>query len=373
MITSNTILFTVILIFALQAIILSVLIIVKKPRKLADIFLAMLILFFAIMALNIVLVNVLKDRNMLYVFRYIQLEQLYGIGPALYFYTRCISNPSFKFQPKHWLHFIPLVLEFLFYRTSIYRLGSDGLYESPMPTLTYVYLAEQWLGIISILGYSLISLGLLVKHQKALKSYYSRLADRSLSWLQLPIIVYAGYFIFWTIITEIDRFVYNQSLREYYFLPTFVGLAIISCWIGFKGYTKKQQEVVQLTFTKPQKKSSTVIPDHEFKLKLEALMKLEKPYLNPDLDLAGLAKLLQMKPKQVSLKINQNFPNNFYELINTYRVEEFKLRLKSLDHEKLTLIGLAYECGFNSKSTFNHIFKKMTSLTPSEYLKKSQK
>ena len=151
MITSNPILFTIICVFALQAVVLSGLIAFKRPRRLANIFLALLVFFYALMALNIVVVNVLKDRGMLDVFRYIQLEMIYGIGPSLYFYTKCITNPKFEFKKIHYLHFLPLFVEFIFYRTAIYRIGSDGLYLDELPSYSYVYLTQQWIGVFSIL------------------------------------------------------------------------------------------------------------------------------------------------------------------------------------------------------------------------------
>ncbi len=370
MITSNSILFTIISVFALQAIVLSVLIFIKRPRTLAHKFLAMLTFFYAIMALNIVLVNILKDNDMLGFFRYIQLEMLYGIGPALYFYTKSVTTPSFKFSRKDAIHFLPLILEFIFYRTSIYRNGADGLYSTPMPTVSYAYLTEQWIGVISIISYSIISLRLLYKHQNLLKEYYSKLDKRSHNWLKTPIIIYASFFILWNIITEIDRFIFDRNLREYYFLPTFVGLAIICSWIGFKGYLRKYKSSLDLEVIKKIPNKQLVEKDQQFIQKLEELMQHEKPYLNPDLNLAKLSELLQMKPKQVSLKINQNCSQNFYDLVNSYRIAAFKERLKSSDQNKLSLLGLAYECGFNSKSTFNLVFKKTTQLTPSQYFKK---
>jgi AraC-like DNA-binding protein len=60
---------------------------------------------------------------------------------------------------------------------------------------------------------------------------------------------------------------------------------------------------------------------------------------------------------------------NFYDLINSFRVEEFKSRLQSAEKDKMSLLGHAYESGFNSKSTFNHVFKKITQQTPSQYFK----
>ena len=373
MITSNPILFTIICVFALQAMILSGLTAYKRPRRPANIFLALLVFFYALMALNIVVVNVLKDRGMLDVFRYIQMEMIYGIGPSLYFYTKSITNPKFEFRRIHYLHFLPLAAEFIFYRTAIYRIGSDGLYLDELPTYSYVYLAQQWLGVLSILVYSIISLAILIKYQNQLKNYYSKIENLSLRWLQAPIIIYAGYQILWNILTEIDRFAFDNSLREYYFLPNFVVLAIVTCWIGFKGYVQKERDIVHLNPVPRKSKNKYEAKDESFLSKLRQLMETEKLYLNPDLNLSILAESLHMKPRQLSSMINQNCDQNFYDLVNSYRVEAFKVRLQSTDRDKLSLLGHAYECGFYSKSTFNHVFKKITQLTPSEYLKTLKK
>ncbi|MBA4746551.1 MAG: AraC family transcriptional regulator [Muricauda sp.] len=242
-----------------------------------------------------------------------------------------------------------------------------------MPTYSYIYLAEQWLGVISILTYSVVSLMMLIKYKDRLKECYSKIEHLSHKWLQTPIIIFAGYFIFWQILTEIDRFIFDRAYRGYYFLPNFVLLSTITCWLGFRGYIQKEREVVLL---KPDKKTSIdthLKKDDEFLAELKILMNTKKPYLNPELNLSMLAKLLNIKPKELSTKINQNCHQNFYDLINSYRVEAFKHRLKSPERDQLSLLGHAYECGFNSKSTFNHAFKKFTQITPSQYLKTLQK
>lgn len=369
MIKSNPILLTTIAIFALQAILFSGLILFKKPRLKTNTFLALLVFFYALIPLNIVVVNVLKDYDLLYIFRYIQMEMLYGIGPVLYFYTKCITNPKFTLKNTHYYHFIPFVLEFIFYRTTIYRIGSNGLYLEELPTYSYVYLTQQWIGVASILVYSFISLGILAKQQRLLKDYYSKIENLSLRWLQAPIIYFASYFILWQILTETDRFFFDRSLRAYYFLPNFTLLSIVTCWIAFKGYIQKESEFVDLKPFSKKSKTIAIQKDEEFISKLNMLMETKQPYLNPELNLSMLANLLHIKPKTLSLKINQNYNQNFYDLINSYRVKEFQERIKSSSSQKFSLLGLAYDCGFNSKSTFNNVFKKFTRLTPSQYVK----
>lgn len=367
MTSPNPILTTIIFVFALQAMVLGILLFVKKPRNQSNIFLSLLIFFFALMAFNIALVNVLKSYEMMDTFRYVQLELLYGIGPALYFYTKSITDKEFKFSKKDLLHFAPVLLEFIFYRTAFYRLGADGMYQTPAHPYTKFYLAEQWLGIISITIYTVLALRILIKHQIWLKENYSNLEHKTLRWLKIPIVVFSGFWIGWNLLTEIDRFVFDRSLKETYFLPTFVGLAVVTYWVGFKGYLKAQTATSGYATKKTKTEEKPLQP--EFTKKVKEVMESQKPYLDPDLDLTKLAELLEMSPKQVSQTINRSFSKNFYEFVNDYRIEAFKKRMAAPENEKLTLLGHAFECGFKSKSTFNDVFKKSTGQTPSAYLK----
>ena len=102
---------------------------------------------------------------------------------------------------------------------------------------------------------------------------------------------------------------------------------------------------------------------------LTKLMKEKHPYLDPNLRVHNLAAMLNVTPHVVSKAINMKASVNFYDFVNTYRIEEFKKRVTSKGYEHLTLLGIAYDVGFNSKTSFNRIFKNHTGLTPSEYIK----
>ena len=371
MTSPNPILTTLIFVFALQAIVLSVLLVIKRPRTQSNFFLALLVFFFALMALNIALVNVMSAYGVFDLFRYVQLELLFGIGPALYFYTKSITDPEFKFSRKDFLHFVPVLLEFIFYRTPFYRLGADGMYQTPPHPYTKIYLTEQWLGILSISIYTILSLRMLYRHQRWLKQHYSNLEKRSLDWLKIPVIVYSSFWIGWSLLTEIDRFVFNRDLKEAYFLPTFAGLAVVTYWIGFKGYLRSYK--ASSGNSEKSHKPAGVNIDHELAERITALMVSQKPYLDPELDLSGLSKLLDENPRQVSHTINRSFSKNFYEYVNHYRIAAFKKRMQDAGREKLTLLGHALECGFNSKSTFNDAFRKSTGKTPSGYVRDLKK
>ena len=122
-----------------------------------------------------------------------------------------------------------------------------------------------------------------------------------------------------------------------------------------------------------EKPKQEVINQQEIKIWKEKILQLiqeEKIYKNPKLTLFDVAKLLNTNTKTVSNSINSGFEMNFNDFINKYRIEAVKEKLKNGEHQKSTLLGIAFDCGFNSKATFNRAFKKNTSLSPKDYLKK---
>jgi AraC-like DNA-binding protein len=102
---------------------------------------------------------------------------------------------------------------------------------------------------------------------------------------------------------------------------------------------------------------------------VKQLMIVSKPYLNPKLTIHDLANGIDVQPHQLSRIINQEFHSNFFEFVNSYRVEEFKNKVRSGEFENFTILGIALECGFNSKSSFNRIFKESTGITPGDYMR----
>ncbi len=106
-----------------------------------------------------------------------------------------------------------------------------------------------------------------------------------------------------------------------------------------------------------------------YKRQLKALMLEERPYLNTQLSLRGLAEMLELSPNQLSQLLNEGFDKNFSEFVNSYRLEEFKSKVADDSLQHLTLLALAYDSGFNSKTVFNTYFKKAMAMTPKAYLK----
>ena len=106
-----------------------------------------------------------------------------------------------------------------------------------------------------------------------------------------------------------------------------------------------------------------------YQSQLEQLMLEERPYLDPNLTLRSLAEKLTFPPNQLSQLLNEGFDKNFSEYVNTYRVEAFKQNTINPAYSHMTLLGIAFESGFNSKTVFNTFFKKMEGKTPKAYWK----
>lgn len=104
----------------------------------------------------------------------------------------------------------------------------------------------------------------------------------------------------------------------------------------------------------------------KLKSELEELMVREKPYLDQRLNLTDVAEMIDCSQNQLSQLLNEIIGKNFYDYMNEYRLKYFHELTRNPKNKQFTFLSLAYESGFNSKTTFNSFFKKSTGVTPSE-------
>ena len=109
----------------------------------------------------------------------------------------------------------------------------------------------------------------------------------------------------------------------------------------------------------------------EFSKRLEKAIIEEKVFIENELSLTELSKKINIQPYQTSELISRIYSESFFDFINRHRIEEIKSRLNNPASESYSLLGIAMDCGFNSKSSFNTAFKKFTGITPSEYRKQN--
>jgi len=171
-----------------------------------------------------------------------------------------------------------------------------------------------------------------------------------------------------------ERFAFFPSL-DFFDIVDLLFLGLIY-FISYKALSQPQmfQDVNKL-LPKPEKLvkyAGSNLSDNKLEgiqIKLEALMLTEKPYLKGDLSINELADKLQVSRQYITQVINEKMNCNFNDYINTFRVEEFKVRAKDIKYKNYTLLALALDSGFNSKTSFNTIFKKQTGMTPSQFRK----
>jgi AraC-like DNA-binding protein len=127
-------------------------------------------------------------------------------------------------------------------------------------------------------------------------------------------------------------------------------------------------EVIEIQTTTEMLANDTDQLFNEWKPKIRTYIVDQHAYQDPELSLTQVAKALKTNPTIISKVINQGFQLNFNDFINQYRIEAVKDKLKAGEQKTQTLLGIAYDCGFNSKATFNRAFKKVTGLSPKQWL-----
>jgi AraC-like DNA-binding protein len=308
------------------------------------------------------------------------------IGPMLYFYFLSLVNAQFKIARKLWIHlFVPFVYILLI----ISKLLIDFMFFYPFPNQEEFqygckgYLAELDKSDILVGGayvtfffYIWLIFNKFRHYQHYIQEEFSFEEEVNFKWFyQLLIVSAMVVFIFFGMellsIFSID-FSYNSAWYGYFLL----GIAIYYLSIRAYFYPNLSQ-LNKLQFAQasesPPNQNDPIEHLEEWKQNILVWMQEKRPFLNPNLSLHELAQQLQTPHYQLSKLINEGFEKNFNDFINQFRIQHIIQKLHSGEHLRHTLLGLAIDSGFNSKTTFNRAFKKHTSLSPQEYIKKNIK
>ncbi len=298
---------------------------------------------------------------------------LYFISPIFYFSVSFYVNPTRKWKNIDYLHFLIGLSYFLIYK-NIFIFSNNRLILANETSNNFLNTANNiylfFILPIQIFVYVGYSFYLIQKHQKNIKKFSSNTREINLRWLQK--ILYCNIFL--AAIFLLDMFF---QCIEFVNLSYFIGLF----YIGY--HSLKQKEIFPFTeenkldiqnsvyevdkYIIEKKKLLTDTQLSEIKISLIELLEKEKPYLNCEISLVQLANSLFIKPHILPYVINEGFNENFNQLINRYRIEEAKKLIIDPTMNRLSISGIGYEVGFNSKSVFNHTFKKNTGLTPIQF------
>ena len=307
-----------------------------------------------------------------------------AIAPLIYLYVKSLTTSKFKFKKKYWWHF-SLAFLYVAYRLSIYTY--DALqpgFNDTQNGILKIELDEEYVQAIMgyietpfMLMYLAFTFQLFYNYRKKIIQYFSNTYKLELNWILTFLVLFSFLFVYGTIQDIIGSRFIDLGYQQRWWLNLI--MAVVTLYVGVKGYFTDTTKLNKLDFTFSPKTigipEDANIFDEEKSISEEDiatvrnLMETDKAYLNPELNLSDLAKMANMSRGQLSEIVNTAFDKNFNDFVNGYRVEAFKDMLKENKHQQLSLLGIAQECGFNSKATFNRVFKKLTDLSPTEYLK----
>ena len=337
---------------------------IKRGNKTANRLLAAIILTISIVVTGAVLVT----SN--YVFVYPQLSLLnhpfaFLAGPLLYLYIRTlVSNQAVT--RKDAVHFIPFTLCAL-YLLPYYLQGSaaklTALYaEFNQTTQGGWYYARSGAFVVQFLFYLILIMALLIAYSRRASA-----EDRALNKLNLFKVrfVVIGAAVLW--IAAILRLIFDDTSATNLLVP--LGASLLAYAMGYLEILKPDPLIVTNSPAVRRYEKSKLTPERSQKYlrKLLGFMAAEKRYLNGDLTIQKLADELGIPAHYLSQTINEQLSQSFSEFLNSYRIEEAKRRLRDPAFKHLSILGIAEDVGFNSKSSFNAVFKKHTNLTPSEF------
>lgn len=329
----------------------------KYLKKKGNLFLALFLLTLGLhFTYNILLTN------QLYLDILPQFSCTYGYlyGPFIFFYIKYHLHKDFHFKPVHFIHFIPFVTVI-----SVTLFGFS-ICNKAMYLVVPVMLVYCLLGFIDLNTYKKTIRQIVSNHDRGELKWIKTLLIFMLIVLLLNLIqMRIGSIKILSLEIQLEHIV-QLGILVIVNIITYQGLKNP---LFFQQISKEQLNIVQKN--KDQKRSDVAHDETYKKLasKLETYMQQEKPYLNSELDLSTLAKILDVHPKTLSIAINQILHCSFSEYINSYRINEAKALLENNTDEQLTIMEVMYDVGFNSRSVFNTLFKKKTGLTPSQYKK----
>lgn len=360
----------------IQGILLSILLFTKKVNHTANVLLG-----FSVLALSIDLFDAVYYLNSFFY----ENPHLFGLtvattflyGPIFYLYVKILSTGR-KFRKKDFLHFTPFFLT-IAYLTPVLLSGSEEKLLFILKTINDPPLDFQIINYLkTIIGvvYTILVIRAINEHNKNIKDSYSNMDKINLNWFKNLIL---GMIFLWVIYAA--GFVVNIFFDFRYELIIHLSMSILIYSVGY--IALKQPEIlIQADVKSKLQPESYSGNDQSEKYKksgladssasellntLVNLMEKEKPYLDRELTLSKLAEMMDASPHNLSEVINTKLGQNFYDFVNKYRVEEFKKKLEEPEFTNYSLLALAYDSGFNSKTSFNTIFKKFTQVTPSRY------
>ena len=369
------------LLASVQGFLLAILLFVRKQNHAANTVLSVLV---GVLSLD--LLQAIYYTNHLYN----EYPHLMGItyvfpfiyGPLFYLYSLLLTSEKLKLGRRDFLHFLPALVilmytSWVYFLTGAEKIDFIHLMNTNRP-LKFVIIdnLRPFQGLI----YTIVTIRVIARYNRRIRNVFSNIDRINLLWLRSLTI---GVAIIWSVVIAGVVASHVVSLRPLGFdSAIYFCISLLIYTIGYMGLN--QPEVfrqsttdvllrsVQATAEEPPgryaKSGLSDSSANEILTRLQVLMETDKPYLNGDLTLGKLADLISVSPHNLSEALNTRQKQSFYDYVNSYRVSEVKRRLRDGDAETYSLLSIAYDSGFTSKTSFNTIFKRHTGMTPSQFI-----
>ncbi|SEK51313.1 Helix-turn-helix domain-containing protein [Aquimarina amphilecti] len=300
----------------------------------------------------------------------------FALGPLIFQYIKTIYTSSIDIKRFRY-NLLPFGIAFIFYSIPQYILGLP--IDNEITIFAMVSIIIPFLGILHLSYYLFISNKLLKRFKKLVKNNYANIKRLDLEWLSIWI---RGFIVFLLIDLISGVIIITYPIQPVFIYINLFYLVLLIWYIGYFGINQTQvflvNEISQSSIKNSINKTKSFFNCESeelinLKSQLQIKFKEEELFKQQDLSLKKTADILQVSDKKLSYLLNICLDSNFYEYVNTYRVTYFKKQLEEGAADKLTLLSIAFDSGFNSKATFNRVFKQQVGMTPIKFKKEFEK
>ncbi len=368
---------------AVQGVLLAAVLAFRRKNRTANRLLAILVLTFSIHLASAVYyaAGLVAAYPHFFGFSY-PLHFLYG--PLVYLYALTAADRSRRFTRRDAIHLLPFVIVVLSALPIYFQSGEgkvalfERLRQGDEPLLIRIL---DPLRFVSGMSYAAATMLFLRRHHEQLKENYSSLERVNLRWLLWLGGGFAGIWLMALGFQLLESAGIARIERQDDYVS--LAIAVLVYTVGYMGLRQPEifryetaehpipvVETATASIEDPPRYQRSGLGDREaerLKAELTQVMERDQPWKNSELTLVDLADRISTTPHKLSEVLNGELGVTFYDYVNGFRVREVQRRIDAGESSRVTILALALEAGFASKSTFNLVFKKQTGRTPSEY------
>jgi AraC-like DNA-binding protein len=347
-----------------------VLLMKKSTRQSNQFFLAVFFFSLACNILNFFIYNHAKffiSTKIIHLF-YLGSAFAFVYAPAFYLYLLNYTSHRHKSNKGNLLHFIPFALYMGYIVITFSLLAATEKREILQQGGLISPAFYQFLIIslhIQVLVYVVFGIRQILSFRKYLKNQFSSADKVNFTWISS---LFGTILCLWLL--DLSRFFasyISEDFRMYLEISLFIGFILFCYFFLFKAMSYRFVSVEDDVQSDNKKLSLSELIRKKYQHQLIQFMDEHKPFLDPEITLTELARKVIIPARSLSEVINISFRQNFYDFINSYRIKESERLFSSDKDPNKTILEVLYAVGFNSKSSFNSAFKRLTGMTPTDY------